>query len=137
MATTSEWIMKIEDPKIESLTQEEKWGIFLNQKIPALPSDENIESLRVFRRRAKKFQGNIKDVRENIIKNFGNIRAKEAIRFLEIVNSLIVFQTIKIVEHFEKLEKEQVDGMPEECLNFRMEVNINKCVKAIQEIQEI
>ena len=134
MATTMEWIMKGEDPKIENLTQEEKWGIFLNQKIPALPSDESIENLRLFRRRAKEFRADIKDIKDNVIKNLDNTRAKEATRFLEIADSLIVFQTIKIVEHFQKLERGQAEGMPEECLNFRIEVNVNKFVKAVQKI---
>ena len=134
MATTNEWVLKGEDPKIENRTQEEKWGITLNQKIPALPSDESTESLRMFRRRAKEFRTDIKDIKDITIKNFGNIRAKEAIRFLEIADSLIVFQTIKIVEHFQKLEREQVEGMPKECLNYRIEVNVNKFVKAVQKI---
>ena len=130
MSATAEWIAGGENPKIESWSKAERWGHHLNQKIPALPSENSKQELKLYRDSSKEFQTNLKKIKNKTIKEFGKEETKEAVNFLEIANSLILYQTIKIIEHFQDIEDDKAEGMPMNCFNYRVEHNIMKFIEA-------
>ena len=130
MLATAEWILDGEKPKTEGWSKAERWGHDLNQKIPALPSDSGKQDLKLYRESSKKFQINLRKIKNKTIKEFGKEEAKEAVGFLEVANSLILFQTLKIIEHFQDIEDNKAEGMPLNCFNYRVEHNILKFIEA-------
>ena len=130
MLTTAEWILDGEKPKTEGWSKVERWGHDLNQKIPALPSDSSKQDLKSYRESSKEFQINLRKIKNKTIKEFGKEETKEAVGFLEVANSLILFQTLKIIEHFQDIEDNKAEGMPLNCFNYRVEHNILKYIEA-------
>ena len=120
----------MEKPKTEGWSKAERWGHYLNQKIPALPSDSSKQDLKSYRESSKEFQINLRKIKNKTIKEFGKEETKEAVGFLEVANSLILFQTLKIIEHFQDIEDNKAEGMPLNCFNYRVEHNILKYIEA-------
>ena len=67
MAATAEWITKGENPKTEDWSKAERWGHYLNQKIPALPSDSSKQDLKSYRESSKEFQINLRKIKNKTI----------------------------------------------------------------------
>ena len=110
-----------------------KWGAWLAEKIPGMPGRAKVKDAKVYEVKLANFRQRCRRVEKGMVLHYGEKESQEPRKFLEEAKKLSRMQAKEFRRFAEDKEKE---GLPEECLTFKMEKSVMQFVRCGMEREE-
>ena len=124
-----EWLEKYKLTKIERKEDKiKKWGNWLKTKIPGLPIRSRPGDVKVYRERNKRFRRCLNRIQKTMERKFKLKASNSAFKHLAEAGTKSYSQSIRFEVFAAAKERDKAEGMPEECVAYEIEAEIEKFI---------